>query len=272
MKLAIFGATGRMGLAVGRISRASGVELVGACAAPTDPALGRDFGELLGLGSIGISITADPPSALLGGDVMIDFSTASAAAELFLSAARQKVAIVSGTTNLDAGGLRALDKAAATVPVLWAPNMSLGVQVLAEVVEQAIRRLGAGFDVEIVEAHHRRKIDAPSGTAKRLVEAAKSARPELTELAGRSGDVGARKSDELALLSLRGGDVVGDHSVFLLGDGERLELVHRATNRDVFAHGALRAARFLVGKPPGRYSIKDVLGAPDSRRSTNGKN
>ena len=144
--------------------------------------------------------------------------------------------------------------------MLWAPNMSLGVQVLAELVEQAVRRLGPAFDVEIVEVHHRKKIDAPSGTAKRLAQAAKSARPELSELSGREGDVGARKPRELAVMALRGGDVVGDHTVFLFGDGERIELTHRASNRDVFAHGAIRAARYVIGKPAGRYTIKDVLG------------
>jgi 4-hydroxy-tetrahydrodipicolinate reductase len=260
MKLALSGATGRMGLAVGRLAHAAGTDIVGACCSPQDPALGRDLGELIGVGALGVVTTADVGSALLGAEVMIDFSTASAVPELFAAAARQRVAIVSGTTNLDESGQRALERAAALVPVLWAPNMSLGVQVLAELVEQAMKRLGPGFDPEIVEIHHRRKIDAPSGTAKRLAEAARAARPELRELSGRLGDVGARRSEELAVLSLRGGDVVGDHCVFLLGDGERLELTHRASSREVFAHGALRAARFLVGKAPGRYAIKDVLG------------
>jgi 4-hydroxy-tetrahydrodipicolinate reductase len=161
---------------------------------------------------------------------------------------------------LDAAAKRALDKAAEAVPVLWAGNMSLGVQVLAEVVEHALRRLGLGYDVEIVELHHRKKIDAPSGTASRLVEAVKSVRPEVRELHGRDGEVGARTKDEMGVFGVRGGDVIGDHTVYLLGDGERIELTHRASNRDLFAHGALRAAQFLVGKKPGRYVIADVLG------------
>jgi len=131
---------------------------------------------------------------------------------------------------------------------------------LAELVEQAVRRLGLGFDVEITEIHHRRKVDSPSGTAKRLAEAARNARSELREIHGRSGDVGARSNEEMAVYGLRGGDVVGDHTVYLFKQDERLELTHRASNRELFAHGAIAAARFVAGKPPKRYTIADVLG------------
>jgi len=261
VKLAIFGVTGRMGLAIARLAQAAGdVQIVGGVCADEDPALGRDIGELAGLGSLGVVTTADTASGLLGADVVIDFSVASAVTGLLALAARQKVAVVSGTTNLDDAAKKALDKAAQSVPVLWSPNMSLGVQVLAELVEQAVRRLGPGFDVEMTEIHHKKKVDAPSGTAKRLADAARAARPELREVHGRSGDVGARKDDEMAVYGLRGGDVIGDHTVYLFGQGERLELVHRASSRDLFAHGALVAARFLVGKSPQRYTIADVLG------------
>lgn len=261
MRLAIFGATGRMGLAIARLAKASqDVEIVGGICSDSDPGVGRDIGELAGLGQLGVVTTPDIASGLLGADVVIDFSTASAVAPLLAIAARQKVAVVSGTTNLDDAARGALDRAAQSVPVLWAPNMSLGVQVLAELVEQAVRRLGLGFDVEITEIHHRKKIDSPSGTAKRLADAARRARSELREIHGRSGDVGARTDEEMAVYGLRGGDVVGDHTVYLFGQGERLELTHRASNRDLFAHGALSAARFLAGKPPRRYTIADVLG------------
>jgi len=260
VKLALFGATGRMGLAVARLAPAAGFEIVGAVSAADDPALGRDIGEIAGLGTSGVAVGADLASGLLGADVVIDFSTAGAVAGLVAVAARQNVAVVSGTTNLDEATRHALDKAAEKVPVLWAPNMSLGVQVLAELVEQAVRRLGSEYDVEIVEIHHKRKVDAPSGTAKRLAEAAKEARGGLTELHGRDGDVGARKPDEIAVFGVRGGDVVGEHTVYLLGPGERIELTHRASSRELFAHGALRAAAFLEGKPPKRYTIADVLG------------
>ena len=250
-----------MGLAITRLAHGlPDVEIVGAASSSTDPSLGRDLGELAGLGSLGVVTSPDVASSLLGADVVIDFSTASAVTALAQLAARQGIAIVSGTTNLDATSKRALDKASETVPVLWAGNMSLGVQVLAELVEQAVRRLGLGYDVEIVELHHRRKIDAPSGTASRLVDAVKKVRPSLCELHGRDGEVGARTEDEVGVFGVRGGDVIGDHTVYLLGDGERLELTHRASNRDLFAHGALRAAQFLAGQKPGRYSIADALG------------
>jgi 4-hydroxy-tetrahydrodipicolinate reductase len=261
VRLAIFGATGRMGLAIARLAQAAGdVQIVGGVCADQDPGVGRDIGELAGIGPLGVVTTPDVASGLLGADVVIDFSVAKAVTGLVAVAARQKVAVVSGTTNLDDAAKQALDKAAQSVPVLWAPNMSLGVQVLAELVEQAIRRLGPGFDVEITEIHHRKKVDSPSGTAKRLADAARAARSELREIHGRSGDVGARTNEEMAVYGLRGGDVVGDHTVFLFGQGERLELTHRASNRDLFAHGALVAARFLAGKPPKRYTIADVLG------------
>jgi 4-hydroxy-tetrahydrodipicolinate reductase len=261
MKIALHGATGRMGRTIAALAHAAGdVAVVGAAALPGDANQGRDLGELSGVGSLGVAVTADVASALLGADVVIDFSVASAVKSLLALAVRAKIAVVTGTTNLDTDTLAALDRAAATVPVLWAPNMSLGVQVLTELVEQALRRLGPGFDAEIVEIHHRRKVDSPSGTAKRLADAVRAVRPDSTELHGRDGEVGARKDEELGVFGVRGGDVVGDHTVFLLGSGERIELVHRASSRDLFAHGALRAARFLSGKPPGRYTIADVLG------------
>jgi 4-hydroxy-tetrahydrodipicolinate reductase len=261
MKLAITGATGRMGLTILRLAHAAGdIQIVGGTCAPNDPNNGRDLGEIAGIGSLGVVASPDIGSALLGADVVIDFSVASLVQEIATRAAREKVALVSGTTNLDEAALKALDRASEVVPVLWAANMSLGVQVLAEAVEHAVRRLGKEYDVEIVEIHHKRKVDAPSGTAKRLAEAARAARPELRNVHGRDGDVGARKPEEMGVFGVRGGDVVGDHTVFLLGNGERLELVHRASSRDLFANGAIRAARFVMGKPARRYTIADVLG------------
>jgi 4-hydroxy-tetrahydrodipicolinate reductase len=250
-----------MGLAIARLAHAAeDVSIVGAAAHSDDPHQGKDLGELAGLGSIGISVTADVASALLGADAIIDFSVAAAVKPLLSLALRAKLPVVTGTTNLDDATRAALDNAAKEIPVLWAPNMGLGIQVLAELVEHALRRLGPGFDAEIVEIHHRKKVDSPSGTAKRLADAVRAVRPRSVELHGRDGDVGARTTDEVAVLGVRGGDVVGDHTVFLFGTGERIELTHRATNRDLFAQGAIRAARFLVGKKPGRYTIADVLG------------
>lgn len=260
MRIAISGAAGRMGQAVLRVARAEGIDVVGAIEAPGSPAAGRDVGEIAGLGPIGVLVSEDVGSALLGADVVIDFSRPAALRGLCGVAARSGVAVVSGTTGLDDAAMRALDDAAAKIAVLWAPNTSIGVVVLAELAKQAARLLGPGFDVEIVETHHRHKVDAPSGTAIRLADAIAEARDGLRRTTGRDGQVGARGADEIGVLAVRGGDVIGDHSVHFLGDGERLELVHRATSRDLFARGAVRAARAVVGKPAGRYGMKDVVG------------
>ena len=219
------------------------------------------MGTLAGVGTLGVAASPDAAAALLGAEIVIDFSTASAVPAVAALALRNKVALVSGTTGLEANAKFALEKAAEQVPVLWAPNTSLGVQVLGELVEQALRRLGSDYDVEIVEIHHRKKMDAPSGTAKRLADAVRAVRPNMRELHGRDGMVGARTDDEVAVIGVRGGDVVGDHTVYLFGPGERLELTHRASSREVLAHGALRAARFLAKQKPGKlYRIADVLG------------
>jgi 4-hydroxy-tetrahydrodipicolinate reductase len=261
LKIAIFGASGRMGQAVARLAGSEGATIVGAMVSKRSPTLGRDVGEVAGIGPVGVVTSADVSAGLLGADVVIDFSQSAAVPYLVQSAMRARVGIVSGTTRLDATGERLLDEASKVVPVFWSPNTSIGVHVLAEIVAHAIRRLGAGFDVEIVETHHRAKIDAPSGTAQRLADAAREARGQLEGVHGREGNVGPRRADEIGVLAVRGGDVIGDHTVHLLGAGERLELTHRATNRDLFARGALRAARFLAGRAPGRYTMADVLGS-----------
>ena len=237
MRLAVFGASGRMGCAVLRLAEESAdIELV-AC--------------------IDASSTA---TSMAGAEVVIDFSAPSAMPALAHAAASAGAAIVSGTTGLDAPATKALDEAATHVPVLWEPNMSVGVFVLGELLREAIRVLGPGFDVEVVETHHRKKMDAPSGTALRLAEIAKAARDGASPfVTGREGKPGARTREEIGVLAVRGGDVIGDHVVHLLGDGERIELVHRATSRDLFASGALRAARWLRGKSPGFYSLADVF-------------
>jgi 4-hydroxy-tetrahydrodipicolinate reductase len=262
VKLALVGAGGRMGLSVLRLAHAAGdVRLVGAAVSAGSAYVGRDAGELAGVGNLGVALGGDVGSALLGAEVCVDFSSARAGVELCRAAAREGVALVSGTTGFGPAEMRALDEASKRVPVLWAPNMSLGVQVLADLVREAAARLGLGFDVELVEAHHRRKADAPSGTALRLVEALGEVRAGLRPVTGREGRPGERQPDELGIFAMRGGDVVGDHTVYFFGDGERLELTHRATSRDLFAHGALRAARFLRGRPAGRYTLRDVLAA-----------
>lgn len=255
-KLAVVGASGRMGRAVVRLARGAGMELV--CAIGTTD-VGRDAGELAGIGPIGTAV-ADGFAAIehARADVVVDFSSPAATLALLPIAAAAGTAIVSGTTGLGDDARAALQRAASHVPVLWEPNMSLGVHVLASLVARAASEL-ADWDIEIVETHHRAKVDAPSGTALRLAEAVQKARAGSRLVHGRHGRPGARAGQEIGMHALRGGDVVGDHVVHLLGGGERLELTHRATSRDVFAHGAVRAAAWIAGKTPGSYTLADVL-------------
>jgi len=260
VKIALHGATGRMGRTIARLVKEGGVDqIVGAIAHVEAPEQGQDLGELAAVGPLGVVVSADVGAALLGADVVIDFSTASAAAPLVKAAARAKVALVIGTTGIDAAGAAIIEQAAREVPVLWAANMSFGIEVLAEMARTAVAALGADYDVEIVETHHRHKIDAPSGTALRLADAVREARSDLVARYAREGNAGPRPSNELGVFALRGGDVVGDHTIHLLGPGERFEITHRATQRDIFARGALRAAAWLVGKSPGRYTIRDMI-------------
>jgi 4-hydroxy-tetrahydrodipicolinate reductase len=247
-----------MGRAIVRLAKEAGdVEI--ACAIGASD-VGADVGELAGVGKIGVAIVSDV-AALAGAraDVVIDFSAAPAVAQIVNTASRAGVAIVSGTTGLADDAKAALDDAAKRVAVLWEPNMSVGVHVLADLVRRAVLALGDGYDIEIVEAHHRAKVDAPSGTAKRLADVAAAARNDTRFVHGREGRPGPRAKQEIGIHAVRGGDVIGDHTVHLFGGGERIELVHRATSRDVFAHGALRAARWIAGKPAGRYALADVL-------------
>jgi 4-hydroxy-tetrahydrodipicolinate reductase len=262
VKLALCGASGKMGRAVVRLaSQEPDVRLVGAVDAPGSAALGRDVGELGGVDPAGVAISDDLAAALLGADVVIDFSTPASLGALLRAASRARVAVVSGTTGLGDELRAELERASTRIPVLWAPNMSLGVQLLRSLVEQAVRTLGPGYDVEIVETHHGAKVDAPSGTALELAQAAQAARPELELVHGRQGRTGPRPGAQLGMHSLRGGGVVGEHSVHLLGALERIELTHRAQSRDLFAAGALRAARYLVGKPAGSYRLADLITA-----------
>jgi 4-hydroxy-tetrahydrodipicolinate reductase len=181
--------------------------------------------------------------------------------------ARKRVAAVIGTTGLDDGCERAIDELAKVAPVIVAPNFSVGVNVFWHIARVAVELLGPDFDIEIVEMHHRKKVDAPSGTALRLLDAVAKGRgvdPKKTAIYGRSGEMGARTNEEIGVLALRGGDVVGEHTLILAGPGERVEMTHRAHTREIFAHGAIRAAHWIVGQKPGRYHMGDVLGLPIS--------
>ena len=257
MRLAIVGASGRMGRAVVALASGDGIEIV--CAVGTTD-IGRDAGELAGIGPIGTCVV-DGLAAVerCAADVVVDFSAPGATLSLAAIAAAAGSALVSGTTGLGEDALAVLDQASKRVPVLWEPNMSVGVHVLGRLVAQAAAALPE-WDVEIVETHHRAKVDAPSGTALRLAEIVRGARPATTRLVhGRQGKPGPRAADQIGMHALRGGDVIGDHVVHWMGGGERIELAHRATSRNVFAHGALRAARWIATRPAGFYTLDDVL-------------
>jgi 4-hydroxy-tetrahydrodipicolinate reductase len=242
-----------MGMAVLRLAAERGLDVTRAVGRADVP-----LGSLALLGP-GVALEADVAALASGGfDVAVDFSSADVFPALTRAVVRAGAAFVSGTTGLSDESVQALDTASRSVPVLWEPNMSVGIHVLTHLLRQALAALGDSVDVEIVETHHKKKLDAPSGTALRLAEIVKeSSRGPLVH--GREGRVGVRRSREIGMHAVRGGDVVGDHSVHLLGAGERLELVHRATSRDLFAAGALRAAVWLAGRAPGRYTLDDVL-------------
>lgn len=261
MKAAINGAAGAMGKRIVRLlANVPDRRLVCAMEREGHPDLGKDAGLLAGTDPVGVTIGTE-----LVGDaqVLLDFSAPEATMARARECAGRGVALLVGTTGLSedqAGELR--DAIARRVPVLLTPNMSVGVNLLFRLAADVARALGEGYDVEIVEAHHRRKVDAPSGTAmeiaRRVCEAlGRDVQADLRH--GRHGQCGPRTSREIGMHALRGGDVVGDHTVIFAGEGERVELTHKASSRDVFARGALRAAAFLIGRAPGLYSMEDVL-------------
>jgi len=262
MRVVIVGASGRMGLAITRAALEVGdVMFVGAIDREGAPAVGRDLGELAGLPAIGTRITTDLSAVLADAQVVIDFSSASATSANLAICAEAGVPIVVGTTGLDTDTHAAADRAAERIPVLIAANTSLGVTLLLELVRQAARSLPTDFDIEIIESHHRHKQDAPSGTALALGKAAADGRGIAfeRERIRHHAEGGARPSGEIGYAVVRGGDVVGDHTVAFLGAGERVLLSHQATDRAIFARGALRAAKFLSEQMPGRYEMGDVI-------------
>jgi 4-hydroxy-tetrahydrodipicolinate reductase len=264
ISIGITGVGGRMGrMLVAEIAGAQGCRLAGGSEAPGSTLLGRDIGELAGIGPVGLAATADAAALVAAADVVIDFTLPEAALRHAALAAERGKAMVIGTTGLDAGQAKALEAAGKRIAIVWAPNMSPVVTLLQSLVEDAARRLGEDYDIEVLEMHHHHKVDAPSGTALALGRAAAAGRG--IDLASRSqrvrdGHTGARKSGDIGFATLRGGDVVGDHMVIFAGEGERLELTHRAASRRIFARGAVRAARWVAGRAPGLYGMKDVLG------------
>lgn len=262
VRVAMHGAAGRMGLSITRILAEGGdAKLVAAI--DRAASAGKDVGALAGIAENGVRITDDVDAALDGVDVVIDFTHPTASIPFFERLAARGVATVIGTTGFEAEGRAAIDRLATKVPVVFAPNYSQGVTMLFALAASASALLNRGFDAEIVEMHHRLKVDSPSGTAVKLAEVVAKAREldyEKTKIHGRSGQVGARTDDEIGVLALRGGDVVGEHTLFLAGMGERIEITHRATDRQIFARGAVRAASWVVGKAPGVYDMFDVMG------------
>ena len=264
VRVVVCGAAGRMGGCVLRAVRATeGMELAGATERPDAPQVGRDAGVVAGIAPVGVTVSGSLETALERADVVVDFTAPAASLRHAQVCAARKVALVIGTTGLSTQARAEVAGLAREVPIVLAPNMSVGVNVLFRLVEQAARALGPAYDVEIVEMHHRAKRDAPSGTALRLEEVAAEALHldvRSATVYERHGDTGARRAGTIGIQALRGGDVVGDHTVYFLADGERLELTHRATSRDNFARGAVRAARWVVGKPAALYDMQDVLG------------
>lgn len=264
MKIAIVGAAGRMGqMLIRQIARTEGVSLAAASEAPGGKAIGRDAGELAGLDANGIKIGSDSAAAIAVAQVVIDFTVPAATVAHARIASEKGVAMVIGTTGLDPQQTALIHEAAKKIPIMWAANMALGVNVLMALVEKTASLLDPSYDIEVLEMHHRHKIDAPSGTALALGRSAAAGRKiKLEEVwrKTRDGHTGARPSGEIGFATLRGGEEVGVHTVMFAAAGERLELNHRSFSRETYAVGAVTAAQWLDGRKSGLYGMKDVLG------------
>jgi 4-hydroxy-tetrahydrodipicolinate reductase len=264
ISLAITGAAGRMGkrLVALAAEQPAVFTVVAALDAAGSPAVGQDAGVVAGAGPVGVPVTAGLPAGVRP-DVVIDFSAAAGTRAILPVCVERKIGLLIGTTGLTGEDQGLIDRAAGAIPVLQATNTSLGVNVLLAVAAQVARQLGEAYDIEIVEAHHNQKKDAPSGTALSLAEsicAATGRQVEADLVHGRQGHDALRKKGTVGMHAVRMGDVVGEHTIYYATAGERIEVRHVATNRDTFVRGALRAAGFLAGKPAGRYTMKDVLG------------
>jgi 4-hydroxy-tetrahydrodipicolinate reductase len=264
VKVGVVGCAGRMGqMLLKMLISAPGIVVVGGSERKGSVALGQDLGALAGTDPLGISVSDDPSVLFETADVVVDFTNPTATVSHAQMAARTGCALVIGTTGFDTDQLQALYRAAQRAPIVLAANMSLGINLLQQVVEEVARILDPDWDIEIIEMHHRQKIDAPSGTALALGEAAARGRgQQLRRISRRSrdGQVGPRVKGEIGFAALRGGDVVGDHTVIFAADGERVEITHRASSREIFARGAVKSVLWAAGKRPGLYSMRDVLG------------
>jgi len=262
--IGVTGCGGRMGrMLLAEIHGTSGCRVAGGIDANGSAAIGRDLGELAGIGPLGLAAGDDVAALFATADVVVDFTAPEATAAHAAAAARQGKPLVIGTTGLEARHEGVIADAAQKIAIVRAANMSLGVNLLLGLVRQVAARLGDDYDIEVLEMHHRHKVDAPSGTALALGRAAAHGRG--IDLAARSqrvrdGITGPRTKGDIGFATLRGGDVAGEHSVIFAADGERVELTHRAGSRQIFARGAVRAASWCVGRKPGLYGMADVLG------------
>ncbi|MCI0455305.1 MAG: 4-hydroxy-tetrahydrodipicolinate reductase [Candidatus Dadabacteria bacterium] len=264
IKVAVTGVGGRMGGRILSLLREEdGVKIVGATEKEGHFSLGKDAGVFTGGAEIGVKIYDDVEVAAKEADVIVDFTSPAATLSNALYASKKGKAMVVGTTGFLEEEKKRLDKLAEDFPCVLSPNMSIGVNVMFEASRLLAEYLGTDFDVEILEAHHKHKIDSPSGTALRLGEAiAEALGRDFKKVARfeRHGRIGERRKEEIGIQTIRGGDIIGEHTVIFCGMGERIEFTHRALNRDNFARGSIRALRWVVGKPPGIYTMKDVLG------------
>ena len=263
MKLAIAGGAGRMGRVLTRIiNETPGAEVAGGLEPKGSPHVGADMGELAGIGRLDVAITDDPIALLTHVDGIIDFTVPQATLALVELSAQARIVHVIGTTGIDEAGDARIKAAARHARIVKSGNMSLGVNLLASLVRKVAATLGEDYDIEIVEMHHKHKIDAPSGTALKMGEIVAEAQgTTLAERAvyAREGETGPRENGTIGFATVRGGDIVGDHTVLFAGDGERIEITHRSNTRQSYAEGAVRAAVFVAGKK-GLYDMNDVLG------------
>ena len=263
MKIAVVGATGRMGrMLIEAVLRDGDARLIAAIDLPGAKAIGKDAGELVGM-PCGVSVTSDIEAGIAQADCLIDFTRPEGTLSHLAACRRFKIGAVIGTTGFDEAGKQSIAEAAKEIPIVFAPNMSVGSNVVFKLLDLASRALSTGYDIEIVEAHHRLKVDAPSGTALRMGEVIAGALGrDLKECAvyGREGVTGERDPSTIGFATVRGGDIVGDHTVMYCGTGERVEISHKAGSRMPYALGSLRAARFLAGKQSGLFDMQDVLG------------
>ena len=263
MKIAIAGATGRMGkMLIEAVLNCTDAELVGALEHDSCPLLGEDAGAFLGK-KTGVVITSDITKALSSAEFLIDFTRPEGTMAHLAVAQKTNSKMIIGTTGLSSEQIDNLKKASANLAIVFAPNMSVGVNATFKLLEIAAKMLNEGYDIEIVEAHHRHKVDAPSGTALRMGEVIADALGEkLGDVAvyAREGHTGERKAGSIGFATIRGGDIVGDHTVLFAGEGERIEISHKSSSRQSYAQGSLRAARFLQAQGSGLYDMQDVLG------------